>query len=77
MTRSGTYFGDTGGGSWGIQFESGATYESFGYKDPLAEFARENNVPRWNGQYAFNLREGVDWTRRLRVVDPCEARGAC
>src|SRR5436305_833030 len=29
------------------------------------------------GRYVFNLKDGVDWGRYLRVVDPCTTRGTC
>jgi hypothetical protein len=77
MATYGMYFGDTGGGSWGLQFESGSTYSSFGKEDPVVTFARANGVPSSGGVYAFNLRDGVDWARYLRVVDPCTTQGTC
>jgi hypothetical protein len=77
MATYGMYFGDTGGGTWGLQFESGSTYTSFGVGDPVAAFARANGVPGSSGHYAFNLRDGVDWAKYLRVIDPCTTRGAC
>jgi hypothetical protein len=42
-------------------------------------FAKEHDVPydakadRW----IFNLRDGVDWRGRLRVIDPCVSAGTC
>jgi hypothetical protein len=76
MSEYGMYMGDTGGG-FGVSFESGSTYTSFGVEDQMVKFARENNVPTYNGKYVFNLRDGVDWARYLRVVDPCTASGTC
>jgi hypothetical protein len=77
MARYGMYFGDTGGGSWGLQFESGSTYTSFGAVDPVVAFARAHGVPTYDGRYVFSLKGGVDWRRRLRVIDPCTTRGRC
>ena len=77
MARYGMYFGDTGSGGWGLQMESGATYTSFGYEDALVTFARSAGVPGQGGQHVFDIGAGVDWRSHLRVVDPCEARGAC
>jgi hypothetical protein len=77
MARYGMYFGDTGSGGWGIQMESGATYTSFGRPDALAMFAREVGAPAWDGNRVFDIGSGVDWRARLRVIDPCEARGDC
>nr|MDQ5808996.1 NUDIX domain-containing protein [Actinomycetota bacterium] len=76
MAEYGMYMGDTGG-DWGVSFESGSTYTSFGVEDEMVRFARENGVPFNNGHYVFNLREGVDWGRYLRVVDPCVAQATC
>ena len=77
MARYGMYFGDTGSGGWGLQMESGATYTSFGFEDALVEFARSAGVPGEAGEYVFDVGAGVDWRSRLRVIDPCEARGDC
>ena len=77
MARYGMYFGDTGGGAWGVQAESGQTYTSFGKEDAMVTFAKAAGAPMYNGKYIFNVRDGVDWARYLRVVDPCVARGTC
>ena len=79
MAQYGMYVGDTGTGSWGLQFESGATYESFGMEDEMVTFARSAGVPlsSYSGDYVFNLRDGVDWQNRLKVVDPCVAQRTC
>ena len=70
MARYGMVMGDTGSGSWAIQAESGSTYTSFGYEDRLVSFARSVGAPLSNGRYVFNLRDGVDWASRLRVIHP-------
>ena len=77
MADYGLFMGDTGGGSWGIQAESGQTYTSFGYEDALTTFAKANGWSTYNGRYVANLRDGVDWARYLRVVDPCVSQGTC
>jgi hypothetical protein len=77
MARYGMYMGDTGSGGWGLQMESGATYTSFGYEDALVTFARGAGLPRFADNFVFNIRDGVDWGRRLRVIDPCESNGSC
>jgi hypothetical protein len=77
MARYGMYFGDTGSGGWGIQMESGETYTSFGRPDALVTFAREAGALAWEGDYVFDIGSGIDWRSRLRVIDPCEARGDC
>ena len=70
MARYGMIVGDTGSGSWAIQAESGSTYTSFGYEDRLVTYARSVGAPFSNGRYVFNIRDGVDWASRLRVIHP-------
>jgi hypothetical protein len=77
MARYGLIMGDTGGGAWGIQAESGSTYTSFGTPDPLVGFAIANLWTPYAGKYVGDLRSGVDWARYLRVVDPCVSRRTC
>ena len=77
MARYGMYFGDTGGSGFNFQFESGSTYTSFGYEEAMLSFARRVGVPIYGGKAVFNIRDGVDWARYLRVVDPCTAQGTC
>lgn len=77
MAVYGMYFGDTGSGSWAIQAESGSTYTSFGYEDRLVSYARAVGATLYNGRYVFNLRDGVDYAGRLRVIDPCVAQNTC
>lgn len=77
MARYGMYMGDTGSEAWTVQFESGSTYTSFGREDALVAFARDQGVPSHRGKYVFNMRDGVDWGRYLRVIDPCSTQGTC
>jgi len=77
MAEYGMYFGDTGSSAWGLQFESGSTYTAFGLADPLVDFGARNSVPSWQGQRIFDLKSGVDYAKRLRVLDPCTAQGTC
>jgi hypothetical protein len=77
MAKYGMYVGDTGGGSWGIQMESGSTYTSFGVEDQFVTYAKQAGVPEYDGRWIFSLKDGVDWSRKLRVLDPCTSRGAC
>ena len=76
MADYGMYVGDTGGSGWGLQFESGSTYTSFGIEDPLVAFGRAHGVPNYHGRQVFNIHDGVDWAA-LRMLDPCTARAAC
>jgi hypothetical protein len=66
----GGFVGDTGGPGFGFQFQSSATYTSFGYPDPLVALARSYHLRGYEGQYAFNLANGVNWRRYLRVIVP-------
>jgi len=77
MARYGMYFGDTGGSGFNLQFESGSTYTSFGYEEAMLSVARRIGVPISGGKAVFNIRDGVDWARYLRVLEPCTAQGAC
>lgn len=77
MSQYGMFVGDTGGSSWGLQFESSATYESFGIQDPLVAFARDAGAVEYNGHWVLKLRDGIDWDNRLKVVDPCVSKGTC
>jgi hypothetical protein len=70
LARYGGYVGDTGGPGLGLQFESGSTYTSFGFADPLLSLARTLSLPLWESKYVFGLASGVDWTRYLRVLVP-------
>ncbi|TIC81201.1 hypothetical protein [Crenobacter intestini] len=79
MATYGMFVGDTGGPSgprWAIQVESGQTYVSLGYPQPLITFAQLQGIPNAGNQYRFPLKDGVDWTR-LKVLDPCVAQGTC
>jgi hypothetical protein len=76
MSRYGMFVGDTGGSSWGLQLESGTTYTSFGYRDPLVSFARRAALPSYDRFYTLSVRNLVDW-RRLRVIDPCVSKRTC
>jgi hypothetical protein len=77
MATYGVIMGDTGGGAWGIQAESGTTYTSFGTPDPLVGFAAANGWAADAGDYVGDLRSGVDWARYLRVIDSCVSQRTC
>jgi hypothetical protein len=74
LATYGAYVGDTGGSGFGFQFESGATYTSFGVKDPMVTLAQSAGMRaltgEWAGTYPFEMNSGVDWARYLRVVAP-------
>ena len=76
----GAFVGDTGGNEgFALQFESGATYTIAGTPDPWAAFARtqEEGVTERRGGYDFDLASNVDWSARLRVLDPCVSARTC
>ena len=81
MAHYGMFVGDTGGSSWGIQFESGASYTSFGSPDPFVRLGDLWGVPKYpdpnvGPQRVFKMAGSVDYGR-LRALDPCVARGTC
>jgi hypothetical protein len=73
----GAYVGDSTSSPWSLaSFESGTTYTSFGVADPMVAFARRVGIkPTGGGVYVFDIAHGVDWQRRLRVIDPSVTRG--
>jgi hypothetical protein len=76
MAEYGMYVGDTGG-TWALKEEGGIAYTSFGEPDRWVEFAKREGIP-YDGRYwVFDIRSGVDWRGRLRMIDPCEAEGTC
>ena len=77
LREYGAYVGDTGGGGFNFQFESGSTYTSFGQTDKLVDWAKSQpGVAVYKGKYVFDLATGVDWSR-MRVIDPCVSQGTC
>jgi hypothetical protein len=78
MARYGMIVGDTGGDSWAVQYESGIQYTSLGQTDKWVELAKKFGLTKSSsGAYGFNLRDGVDWTKNLRVIDPCVSERTC
>lgn len=78
MARYGMFVLTTGADPWNIALESGSSYTSFGRPDPWVEFFRKAGLtPGADGLYHLNLAEGVDWSRRLRVIHPCVSEGSC
>jgi hypothetical protein len=77
MATYGMFVGDTGGGAWGLRMESGSTFTSFGVADPLVALARTDGWERHENVWVGNLRDGVPWSTRLRVIAPCVTRRSC
>ena len=78
MAEYGFFIGDTGGTPWDIVLESGSTFTSFGRPDPWARLAQSTATRRSaSGRWFLDLASGIDWTRRLRVIDPCVTRRTC
>ena len=78
MARYGLYVADTGG-SWRIIQESGLVTTSFGLDDRWVDLAEAVGAPYWapDHRYAINVRDGVDWARYLRVIEPCVTERTC
>src|SRR4051812_29502473 len=78
MAHYGMIVGDTGGDSWAVEYESGVEYTSQGQPDKWVALAKKFGLSASStGQYAFNLRDGVDYAHNLRVVDPCVTARTC
>jgi hypothetical protein len=79
LHRYGGYVGDTTGGhvSWGLQTISGSTYTSFGEADPMVGLAHRLKLGKWSGKYYLDVDSGVEWSRYLRVLDPCVGQVSC
>lgn len=84
MARYGMFVEDTGGTSWGVQFESGSSFTSFGYQDPWSKLGRKLKLPVWNGaagggggRYIYDFGNAVNWAANLRVAVPCATQGGC
>ena len=78
MASYGMYVTDTGG-SWGVIQESALVTISFGLDDRWVSLAHTVGAPYWtpDHRYAINIRDGVDWARYLRVIDPCVTQRTC
>jgi hypothetical protein len=78
MARYGFFVGDTGGSPWDVALESGSTFTSFGRPDPWVALARTARADRSSaGHWTLDLAAGIDWSRHLRLIDPCVSRRAC
>jgi hypothetical protein len=70
LAHYGGYVGDTGGPGFAFMFESSTAYTALGLPDPLVQFAQEQALPTWQGDYVFNTASGVEWEKYLRVLVP-------
>jgi hypothetical protein len=78
MSEYGFFVGDTGGSPWDVVLESGSTYTSFGRPDRWEAVARNAGAERSSrGHWRLDLAAGVDWARRLRLIDPCVSSRSC
>lgn len=78
--RYGMFVSDEGGAPWGaLKLESGLQYEAMGQEDPWSRFAREQQIPAYQGGWGFypylrlnDLRDpsGQSVWRNIRVVAP-------
>jgi hypothetical protein len=70
LAHYGGYAGDTGGPGFAFMFESSTSYTALGLPDPLVAFAKQNDLPTWEGDYVFDMASGVEWAKYLRVLAP-------
>jgi hypothetical protein len=70
LARYGGYVGDTGGPGFAFLVQSSSTYTSFGAPDRLVQVARSAGLPSRGGRYRFDISDGVDWQRYLRILVP-------
>jgi hypothetical protein len=74
MATYGLYVGDTGSGGWGIQFESGASFTSFGQTDPWVTLGDQYGVPKSTESSSgrslrvWDFGSAVDWASKLKVA---------
>ena len=78
LASYGMYVVDTGG-TWGFVKESGLADTSFGLADRWLQIAQAVHAPYWapDRRYTISLRDSADWTRHLRVIDPCVTQRTC
>lgn len=83
FARYGAFVSDTTGQPhWGLEYESPASFTSFGKRDPRIALARGlGSVSQdfnHNGEteYWLYFSPSIDWTK-LRVIAPCVSRGSC
>jgi hypothetical protein len=76
MAEYGMYVEDTGGSSWGVMFESGASVTSFGFQDPWERLGQQFNLPAWEDtgidkrRFIYDFRNAVNWASALKVAAP-------
>jgi hypothetical protein len=70
LAHYGGYVGDTGGPGFAFMLQSSSTYTSFGAPDRLVQVAQSVGLMPRQGRYVFDVADGVDWQRYLRVVVP-------
>ena len=74
MARYGTYVGDTGGSGWGLMFESGSSYTSFGQADPWISLGDQLGASKWHDPSInrtvriWDLGNAVNWASELEVA---------
>jgi hypothetical protein len=73
LSQYGGYVGDTGGPGFAFMFESSTSYTALGLADPLVSFAGKLGLPKWEGNFVFNMASGVEWSKYLQVLAPPSA----
>jgi streptogramin lyase len=70
LAHYGFYVGDSGDETISFIWEGSLMYTPLGASEPFSEIGKEQGLPtNSEGNYIFNLSEGVDWTR-LRAIAP-------
>ncbi len=69
LAHYGGYDCDSGGPGVAVEFESSVMFTAFGQPNPFAQVGQREQLPTYNGEYVFDLAEGVNWGR-LRAIAP-------
>jgi hypothetical protein len=64
----GAYVGDKGGSGFSVQVGDEHPWTVFGEPEPLQVYGEEQHLPSSGGIYRYNLSEGVEWGKYLRVL---------
>jgi hypothetical protein len=68
LNHYGAYVGDKGRSGFSFQGEDEHPWTVFGEAEPLKVYGEEKHLPPSGGIYRYNLSEGVEWGKYLRVL---------
>ena len=74
MADYGLYVGDTGGRGWGIKFQSGSSYTSFGHPDPWVTLGDQLGAIKYTDPSTgrslriWDLKNAAPWASKLKVA---------